>query len=94
MASVLVEPVAYVAKTKSVDVGDLLGVVIAHEIGHLLLGTSVHAAGGLMRAAWTQEMLRHDRQLDWAFTPPDARAIRDAVRVRAAQRLALARIGE
>ena len=33
----VVERLTYVAKSKSLDVGDLLGVIMAHEIGHLLL---------------------------------------------------------
>ena len=41
----LVERVKYVAKSESVDVGDLLGVVMAHEIGHLLLPPDSHATG-------------------------------------------------
>ena len=45
VASVLVEPVAYVAKRKSLAVGDLLGVIIAHEIGHLLLPPDSHSTG-------------------------------------------------
>ena len=28
----------------------ILGLVIAHELGHLLLGTNSHAARGIMRA--------------------------------------------
>jgi hypothetical protein len=45
LASVLVEPVAYVAKRKNLEVGDLLGVVIAHEIGHLVLPPDSHSTG-------------------------------------------------
>ena len=45
LASVLVERVTYVAKSKSLDVGDLLGVIMAHEIGHLLLPPDSHATG-------------------------------------------------
>jgi hypothetical protein len=45
VASVLVEPVAYVATRKSLAVGDLLGVTIAHEIGHLLLPPDSHSTG-------------------------------------------------
>ena len=41
----LVERVQYVAKSKSLEVGDLLGVTIAHEIGHLLLPPDSHSMG-------------------------------------------------
>ena len=37
--------VEYVAKRKSLDVGDLLGVIMAHEIGHLLLPPDSHSTG-------------------------------------------------
>lgn len=33
---------------------ELLGHVIAHEVGHMLMGTLDHAPGGVMRARWTQ----------------------------------------
>jgi hypothetical protein len=38
--------------SKTVDSGDLLGCVIAHELGHLLLGKDSHASIGLMSAKW------------------------------------------
>ena len=38
--------------SKTVDAGDLLGCVIAHELGHLLLGKDSHASIGLMSAKW------------------------------------------
>jgi hypothetical protein len=45
LASVLVERVKLVAKREGVDVGDLLGVIMAHEIGHLLLPPDSHSTG-------------------------------------------------
>ena len=45
LASVLVERIQYAAKSKSLDVGDLLGVIMAHEIGHLLLPPDSHSTG-------------------------------------------------
>jgi hypothetical protein len=36
----------------------LLGHVIAHEIGHLLLGTNSHSRSGLMSAAWDLNDMR------------------------------------
>jgi hypothetical protein len=31
----------------------VLGHAMAHEIGHVLLGSSDHASGGMMQGAWT-----------------------------------------
>jgi hypothetical protein len=33
--------------------GVMLGHLMAHELGHLLLGTSKHAAAGIMRSPWS-----------------------------------------
>jgi hypothetical protein len=41
------------------DLAILLGVVMAHELGHLLLGTNSHSPGGLMRVSWRREDLAH-----------------------------------
>jgi hypothetical protein len=52
----------------------ILGRVMAHEIGHLLLGTNSHAPTGLMKASWH---LRDPHPEQWLFTPRDAEKIRD-----------------
>jgi hypothetical protein len=41
-----------------VGLGNILGSVIAHELGHLLLGSNSHAGTGIMRAHWQGEDLR------------------------------------
>jgi hypothetical protein len=94
LATIYVNRVAALAVRCRIDVRTLLGRAVAHEIGHLLLGTSAHASSGLMRAAWPQHALRRERPDTWTFTADDAQAIRDAVRVRTARRLAAARLGE
>jgi hypothetical protein len=94
LATIYVNRVAALAGRCRIDVRTLLGRAVAHEIGHLLLGTSAHASSGLMRAAWSQSALRRERPEAWTFTADDAQAIRDAVRVRTARRLAAARLGE
>ena len=41
----------------------LLGTVIAHELGHLLLSTNSHSTFGLMRANWSgKELLAVEHQ--------------------------------
>jgi hypothetical protein len=39
------------------SLAQILGNVIAHELGHLLLGTNSHSSVGLMRARWSREEL-------------------------------------
>ena len=50
----------------------VLGRAIAHELGHLLIGTPRHSSRGLMRALWSQEELRGDRAGDWRFSADES----------------------
>jgi len=52
----------------SIDANVLLGRVLAHELGHLLLGTTAHSAEGLMRARWNDGELIRSVARDWAFS--------------------------
>jgi hypothetical protein len=40
------------------DVSRLLGTVVAHELGHLLLGSHAHSYAGVMTAVWRGDVLR------------------------------------
>jgi len=68
LATIYVDRVNVLAAQAGVDRGELLGRAIAHEIGHLILGTVEHARFGLMRATWMADELRRDMPLDWVFT--------------------------
>ena len=94
LATIYVDRVVGLAATCHLDVRTLIGRAIAHEVGHLLLGTTDHAPDGLMRAAWSWNALRHERPGDWVFTPRDGQALRTALRMRTARQLAAAREGE
>lgn len=89
LATIFVDRVAALASSCAVDVRPLLGRAVAHEIGHLLLGTRDHTPHGLMRAVWSRDALRNDRAAAWHFTQRDASALREAVRARSAERIAL-----
>jgi hypothetical protein len=57
----------------------ILGAAIAHELGHLLLGSNSHSATGIMCGQWDRDYLRlalMERQL---FTPQQAEVIRTEV---------------
>jgi hypothetical protein len=56
--------------------GLVLGHVIAHELGHLLLQRATHSAAGLMQATLDLRLAQQGRLL---FTAPEAQAIRAAI---------------
>ena len=55
----------------------LLADVMAHEIGHLLLGSTSHSASGIMCAHWNYEQLRNVSEGAMAFVPGQSRIMRD-----------------
>jgi hypothetical protein len=55
---------------------DLMGIVIAHELGHLLLPDGMHGQTGLMRAVLPLEDLRSPGFEPFAFTETQAHDIR------------------
>lgn len=59
-----------------VKTGDLLGFVIAHELGHLLLGRDSHSPTGLMSAVWQATELRQASQGILFFTNDQQHRIR------------------
>ncbi len=94
LATISIDRVTWLAGAAGVDATLLLGRAIAHELGHLLLGTNAHSATGLMRAVWSCDALQRNTSLDWLFAPADVSAMRQAVHLRAVFRLARAGLRE
>ena len=82
LATVYLERVRALAAVAGVDPGTLMGRAIAHEIGHLLLGTATHSRGGLMRAVWSAAQLRRDHPGVWSFSRPEAARLRARLEAR------------
>ena len=82
LATVFADRVRVLSRLTGADEGELLGRAMAHEIGHLLLGTNEHAATGLMRAAWSRAELRRDHTPDWQFLPGEVDTMRAAIATR------------
>ena len=80
LATVYANRVRWFADASSVDFATVLGRAIAHEIGHLLIGTTMHPATGLMRGVWAPKDVAGE---DWVFADGDALALRQACRLRA-----------
>jgi hypothetical protein len=76
LATVFVDRVEAFAAAAKTDVLSVLGRVIAHEIGHLMLGSNDHADTGLMRATWSHETSSRDRKEDWQFSRSELARIR------------------
>ena len=56
--------------------GDVLGLALAHEMGHVLLPPPSHSSTGIMQASWEGDDLRHVLSGDAAFTEEQVRAMR------------------
>jgi hypothetical protein len=56
--------------------GELLGCVVAHELGHLLLGTASHSPTGLMSAVWQDPELQQAVRGNLFFTGGEGERIR------------------
>jgi hypothetical protein len=55
------------------DTALVLGCVIAHELGHLLLGAHGHSIGGIMQAHWGIEQTQRALMSQLSFLPEEAR---------------------
>ena len=71
------------AEARHVPEGLLLGHLMAHEVGHLLLGSSRHSVKGLMHIPWQGKELQMMSQGAMLFTSGEAERIRAQVLARA-----------
>jgi hypothetical protein len=84
-STVYADRVEALARDAGVDHRSVLGRAIAHEIGHLLLNTTRHAARGLMRPAWSHAELQRNAPTDWILSRRERDALAQALLERAAQ---------
>ena len=85
-SNVYYENLALSPNHPGVSDGDMLGYVLAHEIGHLLLGTNSHADSGLMQAHWRDAALHAAAERALFFTTAQSALLRSRLSAaRAAQ---------
>jgi hypothetical protein len=84
LASVYYKDAALMAERQQLgsDFPPLLGCLIAHEIGHLLLNSYGHSPTGVMQAEWGAMQLRQSFTGLMTFTPEQSRRIRAQVQTR------------
>jgi len=61
----------------------ILGSVIAHEIGHLLLGLNSHSESGIMQKQWERHQIRQALTGNLLFTIEQGRSMQAEIRKRA-----------
>src|SRR5947209_6026135 len=75
-AMVFYERIEHLEHTQTIDGPTVLGLAIAHEIGHVLLRSSVHAKFGIMKSPWSRADLECAEARLAAFTHSECDAIR------------------
>lgn len=84
-ATVFAGPIEEDATRFSLPMTSLLGYVLAHEIGHVLLGSEDHSMSGIMRGVWDRD------DYHWISCGAFGFSDEDAARMRAGLQLAVAR---
>jgi len=83
LANVFYDRVNSFSQGGSATLPVLLGRAMAHEIGHLLLGTHSHSSKGIMRPFWSDRDLRLVASPYLLFTPDQSRQMKTRLAARA-----------
>jgi hypothetical protein len=83
MADAYLQAIQATSELHHGDPGVLLGFVMAHELGHLILGAE-HTPDGVMQAAWGQRQMNALRQRWLRFDDESATRLRRALESRTA----------
>lgn len=75
-ANVYLTPLSSAKALEVLGEGDLVGCIVAHELGHLLLGKNSHSSEGLMRAKWEAWELREAARGNLLFTKNEMERMR------------------
>jgi hypothetical protein len=78
LATVFSDRINTAAARLHVEPGTLLGLVAAHEVGHLLLGVAYHGEDGVMRADLPDSLLTRNGQ-EWRFSLKEASRLHRAL---------------
>ena len=84
VAGVYLDRTQAMTRGLGMDLHVVLGHTIAHEIGHLLLGTGSHAARGIMRPTWKDREIRLAPSGILGFTDEQAQRMQEQVAARLA----------
>ena len=69
---IFLDPIKETVRTTRTGLGPLIATVIAHELGHLLLGSHSHSFFGIMMPHWNQEELQRIAMGNFLFSKEEA----------------------
>jgi hypothetical protein len=92
VANVFAHDAGQLASRRGINYAVILGHLLAHEMGHLLLGARSHSSIGIMRAAWHVKELETIAQGRLMFTPAESETLRRNIQARVATERESARI--
>ncbi len=87
-ASVFYEAAEDLAAGYSASNAQMLGYILAHEIGHLLLGEGSHSGKGIMRTPWRKPEMERAAEGRLGFTAKQARQMQANLLARVVKRRA------
>ncbi len=82
LITLLYDCVKEIAAEEGLSRARILGHMVAHEVGHLLLPTGKNARTGIMRGRLRTKEWKRAAMGDLLFTPPQAAQLRDGVQAR------------
>jgi hypothetical protein len=85
VANVFAHDAEQLANRRGMRQGVILGHLVAHELGHLLLGAGSHSPSGIMHVPWHIKELAIIAQGLMMFTPQQAERMQTNIRARAAR---------
>jgi hypothetical protein len=85
LATIYLDRVEWFARAGHTSTRTVLARAVAHELGHLALGTHEHSVSGLMRQLWTCDELSRGRATDWQIPADDGTRMRRALLARLAE---------
>ena len=79
-ADLFLEPIERLhEQEKGITLAQILGDVLAHELGHLLLGSNAHSRDGIMQPHWTKEQLHRAGMGRMQFSKEQAAKMRTRI---------------
>jgi hypothetical protein len=84
-ATVFYDRIEALGQSSEIGVSVLLGYAMAHELGHVLLGTTEHSPDGIMKARWGKPDYQRAAMGFLGFTPQQRATIRERLLKRLAR---------